>query len=232
MDPNLARLYEIAVEQIERPERDQAAVAVIAHCVVEIADRLADRLGQVEGFVLPPNVETSAAVSNLAVAWETEGLPLGDAPSVSGGHQAGELIEGIENGLIPKPPPMYVTARVYDAAEAVVIAHAKAVASVRQRHAVVAVGTVGTADDPTARLLDVTIDYFKDYRHLSQAMQRPELSADELDAQFGTFETIIYARRGGFYAVVDDLSEILKATNTRQSDLGSEAVYVDPGSSS
>jgi hypothetical protein len=217
VNPNLGSLYLTAVEYLDRPARDLARMVVIAHCVREIANNLADHLGRVEGFKLSPKVETSGPTRNLALAWQREDLPIGERPSVAGDARADRLIDDVQDTRIVEVGRVGIPASVYAAAHAVVAAHAKATGNARERKAVIAVGYGASADDPTARLLSNTIDYFMAYAHLDRATQRPIPRQAELIAQFSTFEAIISARLGDFFAVVDDLSDILDIANEKHS---------------
>ena len=215
LNQDLLDLYREAVALFERPERNRAAMMMLSHAVREFANNLAHHLGLAEGMQFPASVDVSAPLGELVRAWDVESVsPDGDPSPTVGGLGAVELAEGPDNS-IRESTVRSIPERAYLAVEAVIVAHVKATASARRRQAFIAVGNGATTQDPTARLFAATFDFFMSYAHLDRAGKRRLPTEDELQQQFANFEAVVWARLGGFFDVVDALTDIIDVANGR-----------------
>lgn len=213
--PQLAGLYRAAADLVEQPI-SLSNMVIIAHCVREIHNNVADQVGRAGGTVLADRIEISPYVGTVASAWKAAYLPLEVAASVNL-LEAGEAIEGIADNHIVGRSWMRIPFTVYDAVQDLVRASEKASANALRRTAMVAAGTSDLGSDPTTKLLTQTVNYFMSYVHLDRAMQRPEPPQSDVRMQFATFEAIMWSRLSGFFDIVDDLTDILGRANRTQS---------------
>ena len=214
MNQDLADLYRQAVIFLEHPERNRAVMVMISHAVREIANNLAYHLGLVEGVHFPASVDISTPVGELARLWDAEGLRSANPSPTAVDPGIDELSEG-RNESIRQTPPVPISESAYMAVEAVIDAHSRAADSARRRQAFVASGNGATPDDPTAKLLGATFNFFMSYAHLDRAAGRRLPAEAELQDQFAKFEVIVSARLHGFFKVVDELADILATANAK-----------------
>jgi len=214
MNHDLADLYRQAIQFLECPERNRAVMVMISHAVRELANNLAYHLGLVEGVYFPSAVDISTPVGELAQLWDAEGLRPANPSPTAGDPGVDELAEGRDES-IRQNLPVPISESVYMAVEAVMDAHSKAADSARRRQAFVAAGNSATPDDPTAKLLGATFDFFMSYAHLDRAAGRRLPAEAELQDQFAKFEIIVSARLRGFFDVVDELADILATANAK-----------------
>lgn len=203
---SLADLYRQAVQLVEQSEYNRAVVLLISHAVREISNNLAHHLGLVEGVSLPPRIDVTAAMRNLAQLYEAgsqwEGLPSEE----SGETKPDDLTEGRDYSI-----------RLRQAVQGAVAANAAATGNVKRLRAFVAAWELSTDPNPTTAMFGSVFDFFMSYAHLDRAGEDRTPPKAELQENFATFETIVAARLRGFFEVGDELAAILTAANTKKS---------------
>lgn len=202
---DLADLYRCATALIDAPRRDHAVIVMISHAVREIANNLAAHLGQVEGIDLPASVDLNDSVQELVAVWRPEAAAQREVRGLTEGPD--EAIHGAD---------LLVSPRVAAAIEAVVRAATTVESSTARRRAYLAVGSESAIDNPTAKLLGKTWDFFMARVHLNRAVRAGQVAEEDLRKHFARFETIVSARIGSFFAVNQELSDILEIANTRK----------------
>ncbi|WP_194909589.1 hypothetical protein [Catenulispora rubra] len=202
---DLADLYRCATNLVDAPRRDRAVVVMISHAVREIANNLAHYLGLAEGIDLPASVGVNEPAQDLAAAWRLE---------MATPREAHGFTEGPDGTI--RGADLLVSPRVVATIEAVVRAAVTVEASTARRRAYVAVGNESAVNNPTAKLLGETWEYFVARAHLDRATKAGRVVEEELRTHFARFETIVSARIGSFFAVNQELSDILEITNTRR----------------
>jgi hypothetical protein len=202
---DLADLYRCATALIDAPRRDHAVIVMISHAVREIANNLAYHLGQAEGIDLPASVDLNESVQELVAVWR---------PEVAAQREVRDFTEGPDEAI--HGADLLVSPRVAAAVEAVVRAGTTAESSTARRRAYVAVGSESAVDNPTAKLLGKTWEFFMARVHLNRAARAGRVAEEELQKHLARFETIVSARIGSFFDVNQDLSDILEVANTRR----------------
>lgn len=205
INDDLAGLYRCATAFIDAPRPDHAMIVMIAHAVREIANNLAYHLGQAEGVDLPASVDLNDSAQELAAVWR---------PEVAAQREVSSLTEGPDDAI--HGTELFVSPRVAAAVEAVVRAATTAESSTARRRAYLAVGSESAVDNPTAKLLGKTWEFFMAHIHLNRSVRAGRVAEEELQKHFARFETIVSARIGSFFAVNQELSDILEIANTRK----------------
>jgi hypothetical protein len=202
---DLADLYCCATALIDAPRRDLAVIVMISHAVREIANNLAHHLGLAEGIDLPASVDVNESAQELAALWLQEVAASREAPGFLEGPD--EAIHGAD---------LLISPRVVIAVNAVVRAATTVESSTVRRRAYVAVGSESAVDNPTAKLLGKTWDFFVARAHLNRAARAGRVTEEELQKHFARFEAIVSARIGSFFDVNQDLSDILEIANAHR----------------
>lgn len=205
INDDLADLYRCATVLVDAPRRDRAVIVMISHAIREIANNLAHYLGLAEGIDLPASVGVNEPAQELAALWRVETAVPRETPGFAEGPD--EAIHGAD---------MLVSPRVVAAVNAVVRAATTVKSSTVRRRAYVAVGSESAIDNPTAKLLGKTWDFFLARAHLDRAVKAGSVAEEELQRHFARFETIVSARIGSFFVVNQDLSDILETANMRR----------------
>jgi hypothetical protein len=138
------------------------------------------------------------------VVWRSEVASPRDTP---------EFAEGPDEAI--RAAHLSVSPQLGAAIEAVLAAEDAAHSNAKRRGAFVAVGNDTATNDPTAQLLGETYNFFVTRAHLDRATSLGPVAEDSLRKHFERFETIVSARIGSFFAVGDELSDILDAANAR-----------------
>ncbi len=213
LNPAVVELYDTAVDHLQRGPGEMGRVVVIAHCVGEIANNLAEFVSDADGTRLPPRVDLYAPIRDLRRAWETAGLGFAkELVTQSGNDTADDFVDGIEDGRIDRRQFAPVPFPVLAAAQEVVDADRRDAAIARHREAV-AVGRVDVDADVTARLWSSTLEFFANYANLSRAKARPAPLEQELNDRFTTFESIIHARLADFFETKSAIIDVLTLAN-------------------
>jgi hypothetical protein len=201
VSPTLARLYARAVELLETHQH-LGDMALLAHCVREILNRLPDALGATIGS---HQGDASRATAALATAWAAEGLS-----SASDGGEA----PGAPDRLVTVP------ATVFDCARDVVRQQEVGATAARRRSAYLLGGGSAAADlaepDPnSAASVDVVIKvrgFFMAYVHAADTGRDPPPVTQTKD-HFRQFEEIVDISLQGWWDAQGEVEDILAEAN-------------------
>lgn len=199
VDQSLADMYRHAVRLLADPERSRAAISLMSHGVREISNALPRHLGLAEDVQIPPRADVKASVEKLADLLTTGDLRAQpSAPEVEApGLDAPDSVIG---------QPL----QLRRAAEDVVADHAMATQNASQSRAFVAAWELSASKSPTAVMFGSVFAFFMRYAHLGKA-ELP--SESDLQSHFARFEVIVWARLADFFAVREELDDILVAAN-------------------
>lgn len=198
----LADLYRQARQLVEQPEYNRAVVSLISHAVREISNNLAYHLGLAEDVPLPPRVDVTAVMTNLAQLHEASGQWEGMPSEENGEAKPDDLTEGHHYSI-----------QLRQAVEEAVDAHAAATGNAKRLRAFVAAWEMSADPNPTAAMFGSVFEFFMSYAHLDRVGEDRTPPKAELREQFATFETIVAARLRSFFDVGDELAAILAAAN-------------------
>ncbi|MGW5354744.1 hypothetical protein ACWERV_30060 [Streptomyces sp. NPDC004031] len=214
---DLAELYRLSVSLLATAASNKGALVLLAHAVREIVNNLAHQLGVAEGFSFPPSVDTATPMGALTKLWTDEGPSSGNSSKSHRAHSTTELSEGHDE-TIRETSSLRITKGIYQAIEMAIAAHSSATGNARQRQAFIAIGTATPPHDPTATLFGTTYDFFMGYAHLDRANGHDLPTEHHLQNQFANFEAVVSARLGGFFEIIDELTEIINVANAKVPD--------------
>jgi hypothetical protein len=205
LSPILAGLYDRAITTLAEPSGSVDHVMVIGHCIRELANNLAEVLGDVDD--LPPWSDTSKPTAELVRVWALHMGSAADFVSIASPSEADAQTA---------PPLVSVHAEVLGAAYAVVQAAETGSGNAHKRHSAVVLGYVEARQDASVTIYHRAVDYFTRFAHLNKLSPETLPSTEEMVKQLETIETVIRARLSNFFDVVHELMPLQAAANRKR----------------
>jgi hypothetical protein len=219
--PELAELYLIALENLSQPLTTQSRVAMVSHCVRDLASNLARAVGASEGIELPERSDTSAPLKRLSAAWDEADLGLLNVKPVDSAESASaeslEAQKPTDSRAHEASSVETVPSSFMDAVRSVVSAHRRGTDNARVIAAALVIGQKDAVKDYAVKAwMDVT-GFFRNLAHISHKDTRRLPREDQVREQFELFERLLRSRVGDFFEIVSELDGLLVRANSRNS---------------
>ena len=205
LNPIIADLYDRAITTLAESSGSVDRVMVVGHCIRELANNLAEALGDVDG--IPTRSDTSKPMAELARVWALHMGSAADLLTIAAPPEADSQ---------SAPPLVSVRAEVLIAAKAVVRASDMASGNAHKRHSAVVLGYVEARQDATVTIYHRAVDYFTNIAHLDKLNPEALPRTEDIISHLETIEIGIRARLSGFFDVANELKPLQAAANRKR----------------